>query len=117
MCSSFSYDMVGGDEEKGLREVKGERCWDRRARRDGLVSILFRARIMRGRAKERIREIEKYFDLSFMNTGIGSWIRSDSGTRKSTNLLSRIAELRTIIQWYMSTSSALSELAAEDPLM
>ena len=69
MCNSFSYDMIGVDEEKGLREVKGERCWDRRVRRKGLVSILFRARIMRGRAKERIREIENNFDLSFINTG------------------------------------------------
>lgn len=81
MCNSFSYDMIGGDEEKGLREAKGERCWDRRVRRKGLMSILFRARIMRGRAKERIREIENNFGSSFINTGIGSWISRDSGTR------------------------------------
>ena len=75
--------MVGGDEEKGLREVKREKCWDRRVRRNGLMSVLFRARIMRGRAKESIREIESGFDVTFINSEIVSWISRDSGTKDS----------------------------------
>ena len=36
---------------------------------------------MRGRAKERIREIENNFDPAFIDSGIGSWTSRDSGTR------------------------------------
>ncbi len=56
MCSSFSYDMMG-DDEKSLREIKGDICWERRARREEIIGILPKARIIIGRVKTRNRKI------------------------------------------------------------
>ena len=45
------------DDEKNLRGIKGERCWDRRVIREEMIGSLLRARIMSGRRNGRIRKI------------------------------------------------------------
>ena len=40
--------MIGGD-EMGLRGIEGERCLERRARREEMMGILLRARTRSGR--------------------------------------------------------------------
>lgn len=51
------------DDEKSLREIKGERCWEKRARREEMMGILLKARIMSGKTKERTRRFEYGLDF------------------------------------------------------
>lgn len=47
MCNSFSYGMTDG-EEKERRGTRGDRCWERRTRREGMKGSLLKASIMNG---------------------------------------------------------------------
>ena len=51
------------DDEKSLRGIKGERCWEKRPRREEMTGILLKARIMSGKTKERTRRFEYGLDF------------------------------------------------------
>lgn len=61
-----------GDDEKSLRGKEGERCWEMRARREDMIGILVRARIMSGIMNERITKLENGLNLNVIHTAIKS---------------------------------------------
>lgn len=57
---------MGGD-EKSFREVKGERCWEKRARREEMMGSLLRARMMSGKMNRKMGSFGWDFDLTFIH--------------------------------------------------
>ena len=51
--------------------MKGEICWEMRARREEMTGSLLRARIMNGKTKGRIKKFGINFNLAVIHTGTG----------------------------------------------
>lgn len=61
-----------GDDEKGLRGTRGERCWERRTRREEMMGNLLNASIMSGIMNGRDKDTELKLSLTVIYTRKGA---------------------------------------------